>query len=522
MKLQNRLYLSVILMAVAALAIGGVSLFTLSAQFGNQEKVYNSGLAVYHLKKVSDAYGLDVIGAVEKVRDAAPWAWEEGADVISNAEKQANDHWEAYQALEKTKDEKFQATIVDALINNNKHLMESLKSDFANKDARDLEIQGSSVIYPSIEPILDNIHKLEDINEKAGQDAIAQAQKGFTSSFDFLAGLLSVILLTGLIASFWLGSWAIRPVAPLAQNFGETVEEVFGISQQVVESTSQLSFQLSESASLLQKTGAAMEQAVSIVQENNKETVQVRHYVEETKSSINTGEISALGIAENLKILKAGAEKVFQVVKTIEEIAFQTNILALNAGVEAVRAGDQGKEFVVVVEEIRNLSHRCSQVARETSKLVTDNVNHIAEGVRLSEEAGKAMLQASERTGKLENHLTIIESGLSLQTRSLQEINSTTGNAEREAYRNNSMSEKTGSLGINLSQQIILLRQVSNRLAGLLLGSGMKTKSNMASKINPVHGESSVTSNSGGLSSMDMKVMEKTGTNDAKIVHMNK
>src|SRR5579863_6348939 len=175
MKLQNRLFLSVILMGVTALAIGLLCLQSSRAVFDNQAKVYDSGLAVYHLKKVGDAYGEVVIGAVEKVRNGAAWAWEDGAKAIDDAEKSAEDNWKAYMAMDKNKDEKFQATIVGALLDNNKHLMENLKNDFSNKDARDLEIQATSVIYPSIDPILDNIRKLEDMNEKIGQEAVDQA-----------------------------------------------------------------------------------------------------------------------------------------------------------------------------------------------------------------------------------------------------------------------------------------------------------------------------------------------------------
>ena len=115
-------------MAAAALAIGALSLLTLHGIFDNQSKVYNSGQAVYHLKKVSDAYGLDVIGAIAKVRNGDSWAWEDGGKAVDNAQKEAEDHWKAYEAMDKTKDEKLQATIVGALIENNRHLMETLQT----------------------------------------------------------------------------------------------------------------------------------------------------------------------------------------------------------------------------------------------------------------------------------------------------------------------------------------------------------------------------------------------------------
>jgi methyl-accepting chemotaxis protein len=527
MKLQNRLFLSLLLMGAAALAIGAISLLTLRGTFDNQSKVYNSGLAVYHLKKVSDAYGLDVTGAVQKVRNGDSWAWEEGGKAIIEAEKSAEDHWKAYLEMDKSKEEKSQAAIVGALMDNNKHLMESLQSDFANKNARDLEIQATSVITPSIGPILDNIRKLEDINEKIGQEAIAQAEKGFGASFDFLAAVVVFLLLAGLGLSFWLGTWAIRPLGSLSQGFVSNVEQVAGQSEQVSAVTSQLSSHLMESAIQLKQAGSAMEKLTFMAQQNKQETILARHYMEEAKSSISAIGASAHKTVDYMKNLGQGAEKVFQVVKIIEEIAFQTNILALNAGVEAVRAGEQGKEFVVVVEEIRNLSQRCSQVARETSKLVTENVHQTSEGVRLSEETGKAIAQALELSSKAGSLLTVIQEGMEFQANSLHEIHSKTGTAEQEAYRNSSMGEKIGSLGQNINRQTEGLRGVSRQLAGLLLGGVPKPQPRATVKA-PSAPETTVPAAAPSYTvekatpSKDMKMMEKTGTDDAKIVHMNK
>jgi len=522
MKLQNRLFLSLTVMAVAALAIGVLSLFMLHGIFDNQSKVYNSGQAGYHLKKVSDAYGLDVIGAIAKVRNGDSWAWEDGGKAVDNAQKEAESNWAAYQAMDKTKDEKVQATIVGALIENNKHLMENLQTDFANKNARDLEIQATSVIYPSINPILDNIRKLEDINEKIGEDAIAQAEKGFSTSFDLLAVLAVVILLGGLAVSFGMGSGAIRPLGSLAHGFERNVDQIAGQSQQVSASSIQLSSNLLESAVQLQKAGTSMEQLVYVAQQNHQETVLARHHIEEAKSSVAAGNESAQRTVDYMKGLGQGAERVFQVVKTIEEIAFQTNILALNAGVEAVRAGDQGKEFVLVVEEIRNLSQRCSQVARETSKLVTDNVRQTSEGIRLSEETGKVIAVALDRTGKADSLITVIQDGMETQARALRDIQGAGGNAEQVAYRNSAIGDRVRVLGSNLSQQAEGLRDISRQLVHLLEGGEVKPKKSTDPKTaqapaalqpNPLEKISSP---------KEAPVMEKTGTDDAKIVQFNK
>ena len=213
-------------------------------------------------------------------------------------------------------------------------------------------------------------------------------------------------------------------------------------------------------------------------------------------------------------------------VKTIEEIAFQTNILALNAGVEAVRAGDQGKEFVVVVEEIRNLSQRCSQVARETSKLVTDNVRQTSEGVRLSEETGKVIAQALERSGKADSLLTVIQDGMEAQARTLRDIQTSNTNAEQAAYRNSAIGDRVRVLGSNLSQQAESLRDISRQWVNQVEGGPSKPGKSAEHKNVPApaanapapqpHSPEKINS------PKEAPVMEKTGTDGSKIVQFNK
>ena len=408
MRLQNRLFLSVALMAVAGLAIGLVCLQASHANFDNQAKVYNSGLAVYHLKKVSDAYTMDVITAVQRTRVEVGWAWEDSLKIVEDAEKTVDEHWKAYMALDKTKDEKYMASIVDTSITMNKHFMQDLKVALKDKDARQLEILATSVMYPSITPITDNLRKLEDFSEKASQAAIVESEKGFTGSTNFMTAAVVLILLVALVGSLLTASWALKPVGMLVRAWEEAMEQGSGLSSQVVSAAAPLNNLLQNGAAQLQKTAGSMEEMVSLTQQNNQETQKARNLMEETKSALAAGIESAHKNLDHAKATGQSADRVFQIVKTIEEIAFQTNILALNAGVEAVRAGEQGKEFVLVVEEIRNLSQRCSQVARETSKMVTENSRQANEGLRLSEETGKALALTSEKAGKVSGLLAVM------------------------------------------------------------------------------------------------------------------
>jgi len=81
--------------------------------------------------------------------------------------------------------------------------------------------------------------------------------------------------------------------------------------------------------------------------------------------------------------IEQSAEKIGQIIGTIDEIAFQTNLLALNAGIEAARAGDSGRGFAVVAQEVRALAQRSAEAAREIKTLVSTTKAQVDAGVQM-------------------------------------------------------------------------------------------------------------------------------------------
>jgi methyl-accepting chemotaxis protein len=112
---------------------------------------------------------------------------------------------------------------------------------------------------------------------------------------------------------------------------------------------------------------------------------------------------------DNMEEIKAAVSRMGHMIAIIEGIAFQTNILALNASVEAARAGDHGRGFAVVAEEVRMLAQRCATAARETKVMITDSLQRVELGSSLVASAGDTMqhvVSHVEQVAKLIGHIS--------------------------------------------------------------------------------------------------------------------
>ncbi|HDY64683.1 MAG TPA: hypothetical protein ENH84_00420, partial [Phycisphaerae bacterium] len=192
------------------------------------------------------------------------------------------------------------------------------------------------------------------------------------------------LLIGGVLASVLLGVFItrsiVKPINRIVEGLTAGAEQTASAAGQISSSSQSLARGTSEQAAAIEETTSSVEEMASMTKQNAGNATEAKGLADIARSSAEKGTNAMGKMSQAIEDIKKSSDETAKIVKTIDEIAFQTNLLALNAAVEAARAGDAGKGFAVVAEEVRNLSQRSAEAARNTADMIEGAVKNADNG----------------------------------------------------------------------------------------------------------------------------------------------
>jgi len=163
--------------------------------------------------------------------------------------------------------------------------------------------------------------------------------------------------------------------------------------------------------------------------------------------------------------------QVAKVAGAIDEIAFQTNILALNASIEAARAGSAGTGFAVVADEVRNLAQRSANAAHDVEGVIAGAVTKADHGTKTLEGMEGGVRHLMKTTDEVRSLVEKVNNGSTEQLKGSELLKQAIEQIDRVTQQTAAHAEESAAAGEELSSQAVSMRDLSERLTAVIKGT---------------------------------------------------
>ncbi len=265
----------------------------------------------------------------------------------------------------------------------------------------------------------------------------------------------------------------------LISQIRSSAEQVSSGSSQVASSAQSLSQGASEQASSIEEITSAITEINGQSKQNADNAQEANGLAARSKEYAENGNRMMGDLIAAMKTINNSSEEVKKIVKTIDDIAFQINLLALNANVEAARAGKYGKGFAVVAEEVRNLAARSAGSAKDTSLMVETAIKNIETGNKLVEETAKQFTDIMDGASKVVELVEEISVASKEQAEGMEQINTGLHQIDQVTQSNTANAEESASAAEELSSQAQQLKSIVSRFKIAVDSNGRDDKNGM-------------------------------------------
>ncbi|MDX9796314.1 MAG: methyl-accepting chemotaxis protein [Arcobacteraceae bacterium] len=388
----------------------------------------------------------EAINSVKESRTKSSYIEVENNDEIGDVVKSFNEYLASIKkGMEKDKDVIDEARVVIEKVN------VGLFNDTIKKEASSKEVASLiTVINHMITTMSQNLLLLS-------QTLVELSHAKYDKEIPSIQGS------TGLIASLFNG-------IKVTQSTMSEVMALIDSSNTKLEYSSQelsnASKKLSESSNLqavsLEETAAAIEEIASTIKQSSANAQKMTTHAQSVTKANEVGKNLAHQTVKSMDELSSEVNSILEAITVIDQIAFQTNILSLNAAVEAATAGEAGKGFAVVAAEVRNLATRSADAAKEIKAIVES----ATQKANMSKEVTDKMLQGyNALDDNINQTIGLIEevaNATKEQQNAIVQINDTVNSLDKATQENASLASNISVMAQNTQE---LVEQLKNAVS---------------------------------------------------------
>ena len=226
---------------------------------------------------------------------------------------------------------------------------------------------------------------------------------------------------------------------------GLTLDESSNVLLQNVD---KLNLSSNEAAASLEETAAALEQITSNIRNNTENIAKMAKYSNDITKASKQGEELANKTTIAMDEINTQVNLVNDAISVIDQIAFQTNILSLNAAVEAATAGEAGKGFAVVAQEVRNLAARSAEAAKEIKNIVENATRKADEGKMIASHMIEGYTQLNSNISQTLTLITDVEMASKEQLMGIEQINDAVTQLDQQTQQNAAIASQAHDIAI--------------------------------------------------------------------------
>jgi len=445
--------------------------------------------------------------------------------------KNANEAWKTYMATTLTTEEEKLAREVSTY--NDKLVNEVLQPTFAALQRGDYSLESQEKFITGYRqfgmPMQKSLDDLLTLNDRVSNESLEEARAISRSSFTYMVATFVIGLLLAVFIAWAIIRSVVVPLTSLqtimseversgdfthrvnvdssdevgqtAGSFNHLLDSLQKTLKGILEHTSQLDNAAIELASTAQQVAQSSEMASetssAMAASVEEMTVSINHVAESTqetsKTTQHTSELSQKGgevirqtvkkmhamagavreSSESISELGKQSERISGIVQVIKDVADQTNLLALNAAIEAARAGEQGRGFAVVADEVRKLAERTTKATGEISETITaiqsslqsavSAMGHAAEevesGVSLADQAGSSINNIQDGAQEVQTCVSEASNALNEQSTASQSIAQQVERVAQAAEENSAAASTASDSAKNIEQLARLMRE---------------------------------------------------------------